>query len=106
MIDEREIAELRAKMATFENVFVDLAQAVNRIVQIHEIERRGKRCSYKLCVLPQGHPGSHETAPIPSPTTILPGYTGDACRDCGSLKLLRTGTCVTCQDCGRNEGCT
>lgn len=31
--------------------------------------------------------------------------TGDVCRECGGLSLVRTGSCVTCQDCGANEGC-
>lgn len=31
--------------------------------------------------------------------------TGDVCADCGGANLVRTGSCVTCQDCGRNEGC-
>jgi hypothetical protein len=31
--------------------------------------------------------------------------TGNACRKCGGANLIRTGTCVTCQDCGDNEGC-
>lgn len=31
--------------------------------------------------------------------------TGDACSVCQGVNLVRTGTCVTCQDCGANEGC-
>lgn len=33
------------------------------------------------------------------------GYTGDACHQCGSFNTVRTGTCLTCADCGSNEGC-
>lgn len=32
-------------------------------------------------------------------------YTGNCCVDCGSTNLLRTGSCETCQDCGRSSGC-
>ncbi len=33
------------------------------------------------------------------------GYTGDVCSVCGSLRMRRTGTCSTCDDCGDNSGC-
>lgn len=31
--------------------------------------------------------------------------TGNPCPGCGGANLVRTGSCVTCQDCGYNEGC-
>lgn len=31
--------------------------------------------------------------------------TGRYCPSCGGAKLVRTGSCETCQDCGHNEGC-
>jgi ribonucleoside-diphosphate reductase alpha chain len=33
------------------------------------------------------------------------GFTGNACEQCGSFNLRRTGTCETCEDCGWNKGC-
>jgi hypothetical protein len=33
------------------------------------------------------------------------GYSGDTCHKCGSLKVIRTGTCGTCQDCGESTSC-
>jgi hypothetical protein len=33
------------------------------------------------------------------------GFTGDACHDCGSVQMKRTGTCSTCQTCGATTGC-
>lgn len=30
---------------------------------------------------------------------------GQQCDKCGSMNMLRTGTCVTCQNCGENSGC-
>jgi ribonucleoside-diphosphate reductase alpha chain len=33
------------------------------------------------------------------------GKTGDICPTCGSFNMVRTGSCVTCQDCGNNSGC-
>lgn len=32
------------------------------------------------------------------------GYTGDVCDHCGSTRMVRTGTCATCQDCGVPSG--
>lgn len=36
------------------------------------------------------------------------GYTGDVCRNrsCGSFRVRRSGTCVTCEECGENSGCS
>ncbi len=31
---------------------------------------------------------------------------GDVCMDCGSIFLLRTGTCCVCQICGTSQGCS
>jgi hypothetical protein len=35
----------------------------------------------------------------------LSGYSGDACQKCHGLRVRRTGTCLTCEDCDSNEGC-
>lgn len=32
------------------------------------------------------------------------GFTGDICQTCGSPRMIRTGTCLTCQDCGDTSG--
>lgn len=42
--------------------------------------------------------------PVPPPP--MRSATGAACGECGSFNVIRTGTCATCQDCGRNEGCS
>lgn len=31
---------------------------------------------------------------------------GALCDRCGGVNLLRTGSCITCQDCGANSGCS
>jgi hypothetical protein len=36
---------------------------------------------------------------------VKPEPTGQVCRNCQGSRLVRTGTCVTCSDCGENEGC-
>jgi ribonucleoside-diphosphate reductase alpha chain len=34
------------------------------------------------------------------------GYTGDDCSECGSMKMVRNGTCTKCLDCGSTSGCS
>lgn len=33
-----------------------------------------------------------------------PSYSGDICAECGSPSMVRTGTCLTCQNCGSSSG--
>lgn len=48
--------------------------------------------------------------PTPAPPSQLyavgSGYTGDSCEICGSLRIVKSGTCGTCQDCGSTTGCS
>jgi hypothetical protein len=30
---------------------------------------------------------------------------GELCLDCGGARMMRSGTCLTCLDCGRSQGC-
>jgi hypothetical protein len=34
------------------------------------------------------------------------GYTGDACSNCGSLRMQVAGHCTVCADCGTTTGCS
>ncbi len=34
------------------------------------------------------------------------GFTGDMCPDCGSLTMVRNGTCLKCTTCGSTTGCS
>ncbi len=36
----------------------------------------------------------------------LKGYTGDVCGTCGSLTMVRNGTCLKCMTCGATSGCS
>ena len=40
------------------------------------------------------------------PEAPKPQLSGDACRRCGNFSLVRTGTCMTCQECGETSGCS
>jgi hypothetical protein len=39
-----------------------------------------------------------------SSTLVAKGFTGDICADCGSMAMIRTGVCLTCQSCGSSSG--
>ena len=34
------------------------------------------------------------------------GYTGDSCPSCGSMTMVRNGTCLKCENCGTTTGCS
>ncbi|WKZ70609.1 MAG: vitamin B12-dependent ribonucleotide reductase [Melioribacteraceae bacterium] len=34
------------------------------------------------------------------------GYTGDICSECGSMTMVRNGTCLKCTTCGSTTGCS
>jgi ribonucleoside-diphosphate reductase alpha chain len=34
------------------------------------------------------------------------GYTGDICPECGSMTMVRNGTCLKCETCGATTGCS
>ena len=34
------------------------------------------------------------------------GFTGDICSDCGSMTMVRNGTCLKCTTCGSTTGCS
>jgi len=36
----------------------------------------------------------------------IKGYTGDPCESCGSMSMVRNGTCTKCLDCGSTSGCS
>ncbi|MGH2574901.1 MAG: vitamin B12-dependent ribonucleotide reductase [Ignavibacteria bacterium] len=36
----------------------------------------------------------------------MKGYTGDICQDCGSVTMVRNGTCLKCVTCGATSGCS
>jgi hypothetical protein len=56
-------------------------------------------------------PPKQPPPPITDPTLTqseiarAQGYSGQFCNNCGGFRTKRTGTCVTCEDCGSNEGC-
>jgi len=58
---------------------------------------------------PNGQKNSTETQGVATSTVViakLKGYEGDACQECGSLTLVRNGTCLKCMTCGATSGCS
>ena len=43
---------------------------------------------------------------VESSVKTFMNYTGNFCDNCGSDKMVRTGTCETCQSCGTTSGCS
>lgn len=50
-----------------------------------------------------GHPSLDDSSHRTSIKSL--GYTGNICPNCQGCRMIRTGSCVTCEDCGHNEGC-
>lgn len=105
MIHPQERKALADAIDNFESAYVDLVQAGRRILRLLDADGEPPRApppepvgSPEL-VLPSGQVDLRPRDPT------LHGYTGGQCNVCGSVKMVRTGTCITCLDCGANEGC-
>lgn len=74
----------------------------------------------RVAVLPSVRPGAGDAvAPVPAPelpTMAAPalnretakslGYTGELCTMCGSARVVASGACGKCEDCGSSTGCS
>ncbi len=38
--------------------------------------------------------------------SMMQGYTGNSCDDCGNFTMVRNGTCEKCDTCGATSGCS
>lgn len=45
-----------------------------------------------------------DNSPIQITSLTIDQASGDCCKECGSFKMVRTGTCLTCQNCGSSSG--
>mgnify|MGYP001602930699 CR=1 FL=1 len=86
MIDPKEIRVLKLALKQFDEAYVDLMQASQRIL-----------------LLAQQYERVEEPAIIPSTPPF--GYLGDPCPNCHAMLLVKTGTCSTCRGCGESSGC-
>lgn len=39
------------------------------------------------------------------PVAAHAGYTGNTCKNCSSVRMIRAGSCETCLECGSSTGC-
>lgn len=44
-------------------------------------------------------------AVIPITSARASGYTGDVCQHCQGSRMVRSGACLRCEDCGQTTGC-
>ena len=88
MIDPKEIRTLKLALKSFDEAYVDLMQASQRIL-----------------LLAQEHQRIEEPAIVPSTPSFTSGYLGDPCPNCHAMLLVKTGTCSTCRGCGESSGC-
>jgi ribonucleoside-diphosphate reductase alpha chain len=63
-----------------------------------ELEAPAARAKPEAPSMPSARGGAGEAR--------LKGYTGDACSDCGSFTLVRSGSCLRCDTCGSSSGCS
>jgi len=41
-----------------------------------------------------------------APVVAGAGYTGNSCKSCSSVRMVRSGSCEMCLECGQTTGCT
>lgn len=49
---------------------------------------------------------SYEVRDRAAARPAAPRFTGDMCEQCGSMEMVRSGSCATCQNCGSTSGCS
>ena len=54
---------------------------------------------------PRAHVARHPVTRTPPGSEPTERPTGDLCLVCGSARLVRTGSCLTCLDCGEGGSC-
>lgn len=96
MVDPREIEAAKQAMAELEKAFFAAAQAMNRVLLILDMEAPKAPALNQLDAVRELR--LREAKQL--------GYSGDVCSNCGSFKMTRTGTCLTCTTCGQSRGCS
>lgn len=80
------------------------AAVIEHVVRDHLF---GAQAALPVPIAPMGAPPvTPETTLTQREMASAQGFTGDACRTCGSFTMRRVGTCLTCQACGSTTGCS
>lgn len=82
-----------AVVRTFAAATGEFRALLSEMVPFSQESKRGK-----------GEKGVGPNLPVGNSTDL--GYSGDSCSTCGSLRMRRSGTCQTCEDCGSTSGCS
>ncbi|MBL1404871.1 MAG: hypothetical protein COC00_002720, partial [Rhizobiales bacterium] len=46
------------------------------------------------------------SAEVQRKKSLMQGYTGNSCGECGNFTMVRNGTCEKCDTCGSTSGCS
>jgi hypothetical protein len=62
------------------------------------------RAAWGEMLPPDRPPAVRTSAPVAA--TRAAGFSGEICSKCQGQRLVRSGTCNTCMDCGETTGCS
>lgn len=99
---------------------IEVADAVAARVEASAATHRAEGAICALQAFAEDLRAEIGAAPAPRPDTAAPrralpaareearlkGYEGDPCPDCGSMTMVRNGTCLKCDSCGATTGCS
>ncbi|HEY5081956.1 MAG TPA: vitamin B12-dependent ribonucleotide reductase [Bauldia sp.] len=81
----------------------ELAPALSAVPKAKKVSDDTEQANPRLGFTP---PDSVATKETKRASARLQGYTGDSCAECGSLMMVRNGTCLKCESCGSTTGCS
>lgn len=67
-----------------------------RVAEADQMALKGWYCT---------NPNVPKREPKQVPVVAGAGYTGNPCKNCSSVRMIRAGSCETCLECGSSSGC-
>lgn len=89
--------------ASPEHVEETLARTQSRR-QMPQWTSSGEQQSVSAAMEDHGYPETHTS--MNRTESLMKGYSGDPCTECGALTLVRNGACMKCDSCGATTGCS
>jgi ribonucleoside-diphosphate reductase alpha chain len=107
-VTPEELMAKKAKKKTVEEDFVSEEVVSEKYV---ELDREASMSKTNVTTQIKPLPERSSTPAKQSNVTKIKearekGYTGDVCVECGSLTMVRNGTCLKCMTCGSTSGCS